>query len=487
MKLFMASLATETNSFSPIPTGWSGFKENLYSKNASTEGAQVYATALKVWRTRAEALDWDVVEGLATYAQPAGPTVRHVYETMRDDILADLTAAMPVDVVLLSMHGAMIAEGYDDCEGDMLANVRAIVGPEAVVGLEIDPHCHLTPLMMDNATAIICYKEYPHIDIADRAEDLFTLCADAATGKTKPVMRDYDCKMLAMYHTPFEPIRSYVDRMSAMEGTGGILSVSLAHGFPWGDSPHVGTRSLVITDGDPDLAGTRAEELGHELWDLRDQLRTFPDMATGLDRAVAANAYPVVLADFADNAGGGAPSDSTFVLKEVLDRGLKDVALCTFWDPVLVNMCMDAGVGAVMPVRVGGKIGPMSGDPVDLTVTVRGINPDAYQHFGPSLAGLGATVWLEADGVHLALSSRRTQTFSPEVFEDLGLKLDTMKIVVVKSSQHFYDRFAPIASEVIHLATPGAIPPDYTIIPYTKRNDNFWPKTENPFDESKAQ
>ncbi|WP_158971622.1 M81 family metallopeptidase [Chachezhania sediminis] len=484
MKLFMASLATETNSFSPIPTGWTGFKENLHSKNASTEGGQVYATALKVFRNRAEALGWDVVEGLATYAQPAGPTIRSVYETMRDDILADLKAAMPVDIVLLSMHGAMIAEGYDDCEGDLMARARTIVGPDAVIGLEIDPHCHLTPLMLDSATAIICYKEYPHIDIAERAEELFTLCADAATGKTKPVMRDYDCKMMAMYHTPFEPIRGFVDGMTAMEGKDGILSVSLAHGFPWGDSPVVGTRTLVITDGDPDLAAARAEELGKTLWNLRGQLRTFPGMAEGLDRAVAANAYPVVLADFADNAGGGAPSDSTFVLQEVLKRGLKDVALLTFWDPVLVSMCIDAGVGAVMPVRVGGKVGPMSGDPVDLTVNVRGINRDAIQYFGKSEASLGDTVWLEADGVHLILSSKRTQTFSPNVAEDLGLDLSKMKIVVVKSSQHFYDRFAPIASEVIHLATPGAIPPDYTIIPYTKRDMNFWPKTENPFAES---
>ncbi len=131
MKLFMASLATETNSFSPIPTGWSGFHENLHTKEASRGEAGLYAAAVSIWRNRAETLGWDVVEGLSTYAQPAGPTVRAVYETMRDDILADLQAAMPVDVVLLSMHGAMIAQGYDDCEGDLLTRARAIVGDDA--------------------------------------------------------------------------------------------------------------------------------------------------------------------------------------------------------------------------------------------------------------------------------------------------------------------------------------------------------------------
>lgn len=481
MKLFMASLATETNSFSPIPTGWSGFREHLYTKQASRGEAGLYAAAVTRWRQRGEALGWEVVESLSTYAQPAGPTVQEVYETMRDDILGDLKAAMPVDVVLLSMHGAMIAQGCDDCEGDMLTRVRAIVGPAAKIGLELDPHCHLTEAMLDNATAIICYKEYPHIDVVERAEELFTICADAATGKTDPVMRDYDCRMMAMYHTPFEPVRGYVDRMSAMEGTGGILSVSLVHGFPWGDNPRCGTRTLVITDGDAELAADRAEALGRELWDMRNELRRFPGMDEGLDRAVASNAAPVVLADFADNAGGGAPSDSTYVLKAVLERGLKDVALGTFWDPVLVAMCIDAGVGATMDVRIGGKIGPMSGDPVDLTVTVRGIRHDALQHLGKAEMNMGDCVWIEADGVHVVLNTRRTQTFHPEAFENLGIDLSAMKYVVVKSSQHFYDGFAPIAAEVIHLGTPGAITPDFTSLPLTKRDGNYWPRVENPF------
>ncbi len=483
MKLFMASLATETNSFSPIPTGWSGFKESVYTKNASQELMGPMAGAFKNWRQRGEALGWEVSEGLATFAQPAGPTVRSVYEALRDDILADLQAAMPVDIVLLAMHGAMIAEGYDDCEGDLLSRAREIVGPTAVIGLEIDPHCHLTEAMLEATTAIICFKEYPHIDINERADELFTLCEDAVMGRTRPVMRDYDCRMMAMYHTPFEPIRSYVDTMSAMEGKDGILSVSLAHGFAWGDSPRCGTRTLVISDGDADLASARAKELGQELWALRDQLPQFPSMADGLDRAEAAITYPVVLADFADNAGGGAPSDSTYVLKEVLERGFKGVGLATFWDPVLVGMCMDAGIGAVMPVRVGGKIGPMSGDPVDLTVTVRGVCENATQLFGKAIVELGDTVWIEADGAHIIVSTKRSQTFNVEVFEALGLDPKSLKYIIVKSSQHFYDSFAPIASEVIHMATPGAIPPDYTIIPYTKRDDNFWPKTENPFVE----
>ncbi|MEY8842523.1 MlrC C-terminal domain-containing protein, partial [Cribrihabitans sp. XS_ASV171] len=198
---------------------------------------------------------------------------------------------------------------------------------------------------------------------------------------------------------------------------------------------------------------------------------------------VAMNVAPIVLADFADNAGGGAPSDSTFVLRAALERGLKDIAFATFWDPVLVGMCMDAGVGAEMAVRLGGKIGPMSGDPVDLMVTVRGIASDAMQNLGKAEMNMGDCVWLEADGMHFVVNTKRTQTFHPKAFENLGIDLSRMKYVVVKSSQHFYDGFAPIAAEVIHLGTPGAITPDFTIIPFTKRDGNYWPKVENPFAE----
>lgn len=216
---------------------------------------------------------------------------------------------------------------------------------------------------------------------------------------------------------------------------------------------------------------------------MRGDLRRFPNMEDGLDLAVKLDTNPVVLADFADNAGGGAPSDSTFVLRAALERGLRDIAFATFWDPVLVAMCMDAGVGSEMAVRLGGKIGPMSGDPVDLTVTVRGIVTNAVQHLGTAEMNMGDCVWLEADGVHIVINTLRTQTFHPEAFENLGIDLSKMKYVVVKSSQHFYDGFAPIAAEVIHLATPGAITPDYTIVPYTRRDGNFWPKTETPFAE----
>ena len=481
MKLFIAGLATETNSFSPIPTGNLAFEESQVTRHATQEPPNLFSAPMHEWRAMGEALGWEVHEGFCAFAQPAGPTIRATYEQYRDTILEDMVKAKP-DVVLLTMHGAMIADGYDDCEGDLLTHARAQVGPDVVIGLEIDPHNHLTEAMLTAADLIIAYKEYPHTDTPDRARELFTLAADTVAGKIKPVMRDYDCRMITMFHTSRAPMRGFVDDMMAAEGTGKILSLSLSHGFPWGDCARVGARMLAITDGDADLATQTAKSLGEKLWSNRDAFRPdWPSIPQALDLIDAATATPLVLADFADNAGGGAPADSTFVLKEILERKMKNIALGIFWDPVLVRMCQDVGLGGTMQVRLGGKVHTTSGDPIDLKVTVRGIREDMHQMMGETKMPMGTGVWLEHEGVHMILSTLRTQAFHPNAFTDLGLDLTQLRAVVVKSSQHFYAGFAPIAADVRYINGPGAITPDYANIPYTKRDPNYWPKVENPF------
>ena len=482
MRVFIASLSTETNSFSPLPTGQLSFEEGAIAHGDATRHKVEYWSApMHIWREMAEAEGWDVVESLTAHAQPAGPTVRDVYESFRDEILGDLERAGTVDIVLLSLHGAMIADGYDDCEGDLIAHCRA-QAPDGVIGGLLDPHCHLTPDMLEKATLLVAYKEYPHVDIPDRARDLFRLAADAARGKTKPVMRDFDCRMICAMHTPYEPMRGFVDAMSRRESEPGVLSLSLAHGFPWGDHPRAGARALAITDGNPQQAEAIARELGEKLFALRHEImRPYPDIEAALDRALAASSGPVVLADVADNAGGGAPSDSTFVLEAMLRRGITSAATGIYWDPIAVRICREAGEGASLDLRLGGKCGPMSGNPLDLRVTVRKLASDLTQRFGKLPSSLGEAVWLHASGIDIVVNDLRTQTFHPEAFTQLGIALDEKKIVVVKSSQHFHAGFAPIASEVIHMATPGAIAPDYANIPYTRRDGNYWPKTENPF------
>lgn len=191
---------------------------------------------------------------------------------------------------------------------------------------------------------------------------------------------------------------------------------------------------------------------------------------------------PLVLADAADNAGGGAPSDSTFMLRRVLERGMRDVVIGCIWDPQAVAFCAEAGEGARFPLRFGGKCGPASGDPVDLEIEVRRV-VDAHWQTGLSggRSELGQSVWVAADGIDIVLITRRAQTFAPNAFTGLGIELARKAAVIVKSIQHFHAAFVPIAREVRYAGAPGALSFDFANLPYTRREGNYWPRVADPF------
>jgi microcystin degradation protein MlrC len=485
MKLFIAGLSTETNTFVPFPTGEAGFAASLaLAREASRAPDFTFNAPLSEWRRLAEADGHQVIESFFAAAQPSGLTVRAVYERIRDAILADLQAALPVDIVLLNLHGAMVAEGYDDCEGDILARVRTLVGPRTAVGAELDLHCHTTQAMFGNATCLIAYKEYPHTDMAARAAELYRICSAAARGEVRPVTGVFDCRMINMWPTQSEPMKGFVARMQRLEGTDGVLSVSFGHGFPWGDVPDVGAKVWVVTDGDLPKAETLAAELGRAIWQMRDRTPIAAlTVDAAIDRAVAAPSGPVVIADMTDNPGGGAPGDNTAILRRLVERGVGDAALGYLWDPIAVDICRSAGVGAHFELRVGGKAGRISGDPIDLEVTITAIADDLYQTgLGGSRTSLGKGVAVRAaPGIDIALVSERCQVFSPDGFTRLGIEPVKKRLVAVKSSNHFSAGFAPIAAEFLYVAAPTAMPSDFAAIPYCKFNRPYWPRVTDPF------
>ncbi|MCY4073760.1 MAG: M81 family metallopeptidase [Chloroflexi bacterium] len=486
MKVFVGGIATETNTFSPMPTGMTDFEVIRAADLDETMDLGGFGGAFNIFRRRCQERGWNYIFSLYAFAQPAGTTVRSVYESLRDELLAALEAAMPVDIVLLPLHGAMVAEGYDDCETDIVTRVRQIVGPDVKIGVELDLHCDLTQTLIDMTDAIVIFKEYPHVDINDRAEELFSIIADAAEGETQPTMAIFDPKMIGLYLTPFEPMRAFVDAMIAREKDPAVLSLSLAHCFPWGDVPSCGTQMLAVTDNDSDLAAQLAREFGERLFAMRHELdpNSLP-LDQALDKALARESGLVVIADQSDNAGGGAPSDSTFALRALLKRGAADVALGMIWDPVAVQVAMSAGEGARLDLRLGGKMGPMSGDPLDLRVTVTGIIADMKQEWtqteGPVAIDCGDSVALRCQGIDIIVNSQRGQVFSPTVFSNCGIDPQSKRLLVVKSTQHFYAGFSPIADEIIYMAGPGAIPPLFTEIPYQRADLNKYPWVDDPF------
>jgi microcystin degradation protein MlrC len=481
MHLFTASLGTETNTFSPIRTGARLFAETALVRGGAYGGApNLFALPMIEFRDRARAKGWHVTESLCTFAMPAGPTVQRVYEAFRDEILADLAKAMPVDAVLLSLHGAMVAEATESCETDLVQRIRAMVGPHVPIGAELDLHCHLTDELVAAASAIVIFKEYPHIDVRERAADLFDIVAAAVEGRAAPRMALFDCRMLGLYPTTVEPMASFLRKIRGLEGRDGVLSISIAHGFPWGDVPQAGTRVLVITDGEVNTSGADgpglARMLGLELRELRPRIEApWLPLDAALDQAMAAREGPIVLADMADNAGGGAPSDSTFLLRAMLERGMGDTALGCIWDPGAVALAFEAGEGARLKLRVGGKLGPMSGDPIDLDATVVRVVRNAVQEGLGAKVGMGDSAAIRAGGIDIVLVSKRTQAFTPSAFTGVGIDPATRRYVVVKSMNHFRAGFEPIAKAILYVAAPGAIDFDYTRIAYTRLRRPIYP------------
>jgi len=480
MKIFSGALFTETNTFSPIPTGLASYCDHHYFP-AGKHPDHMLFVAGPLWaaRQRAQGKDWTLIEGMVAGAQPAGITTRHAYETLRDELLEDLRRALPLDIALFGLHGAMVAEGYDDCEGDLLRRAREIVGPSTIIGAELDPHCQLSQAMTQYTDVLVCFKEYPHTDVLERAYELVDLCVAKAQGRIQPVHAVYDCQMISLMHTSRDPMRSFVDKLLAMEGKNGVLSISIAHGFPWGDTPDMGTKVLVYTDGDQTQADALARQLGEEIIGFRDRLiPPYPGVDEALDQALACTDFPVVLADSADNAGCGAPNDSTFILQRLLERNIEGAAIGPIWDPVAVQLCFEAGEGARMQLRVGGKIAPVSGQPLDLDCTVLALKRDAFM---TGLAGtqalMGDSVALVCQGTVLVLTTERLQAMGTDLFTQFGIDLAQRKIVVVKSTQHFYAGYSKIAKHIIYVDTPGAITQNYDTLPYTKIKRPKWPLT----------
>lgn len=490
-RMFLAMLATETNTFSPLPTGWNVWRDTVLRRRAEHDPTisrrqSVYVPLFD----RLDARGWTLAPGLQAFAVPAGITPRAVYETLRDELLADLEAAMPVDAVMLFLHGAMVAEGYDDCEGDILTRVRARVGANIPIGAELDLHCHVTPTMLEKADVLVGYKHYPHTDTYDRLLDLFEIVVDTAEGRVRPTMARSPCKMIGMYHTTREPMVSFVAKMYALERRPGVLNVWLAHGFPYGDVPSMGAQVVVVTDNDPAEARRLARSLRDEFFALRDAVSTDTlSIDAALDLAIADGRAPITIADTADNTGGGAPGDSTFFLETLIRRRLTSAALGPLYDPGAVAICQDGGVGARLRLRVGGKLGPESGAPLDVDCTVIGLSDRVLQSLngGPSSLGACAAVRVHvtddaADmGIDVMLTSRRVQAGSPELFTGVGIEPGEKRFIVVKSTQHFHAGFAPLSARVIYTGDRGALIANMREIPYQRVNTaEFWPFNPAP-------
>jgi len=488
LRIFTAALATETNTFSPICVDRRAFEASLYAPPGMHPETPTLCTApITVGRRIAAEKGWEVIEGTATWADPAGLVNRRTYEELRDEILEQLRAAMPVDGVVLGLHGAMVADGYEDTEGDFLSRVREIVGPDILVCAELDPHSHLTAKRLAAADFFVYFKEFPHTDFVDRAEDLWRIAIDTLEGRVKPVMSVFDCRMIDVFPTSRDPMRSFVDKIMTMEKSDAdILSISVIHGFMAGDVPEMGTKLLVVTDNKPDKGSAIARDLGLELFSKRGTfIMPQIDEKQAVSEAMAAASGPVVIADLWDNPGGGTAGDATVILQELLDCSATDTAIGTIWDPMAVQICMAAGEGAEIPLRFGAKSAPGTGNPIDGLVKIVRIVPNAEMRFGESFAPFGDAAHIQLNGIDIILNSTRAQSFDPSLFSVMGIDPGTKKILVIKSTNHFYASFSKIASQILYCSAGTPYPNNPARTPYRRARKDIWPMVADPFAEER--
>jgi microcystin degradation protein MlrC len=316
----------------------------------------------------------------------------------------------------------------------------------------------------------------------ERGTLLADLCVAAARGETKPVISVYDLRAILGFRTSSEPGRSFVDRLKALQGKDGILAASVAHGFPAADVPEVGTKVFVVSDNAPEKGAALAKKLADEIMTFTPNWAR-PDFTpeAAVAKALSIDGGPVVIADPWDNPGGGVPGDSTFMIRELMKHPEVPSAVGALWDPVAVQLCHAAEPGGVLRLRFGGKTAGTNDEPLEETVTVRAVTDDLVIPFQDSIVSLGAAASITIGNLDVVLATGRAQTFSPPVFTSLGIDLSQKKIVVVKSANHFYAAFAPIARDVLYVDCDGPYPRDPRKIAYTKIRRPIIPLDSNPW------
>lgn len=434
MKIFTAGFITETSDLTPIATTEAHWKIEQPSDPAQEH--TIFAQMLTRFKQSAEARGWVVAESIcATALPPGGRTIKRVYEHLRDRILDDLQQAMPVEGVLLQLHGAAMAHGYDDCEGDLLSRIRDLVGEQATIAVELDPHCHFSKTMQDHADLMVFYKTFLHTDIQDRADELFNLFAKTLNGEIKPVMAVADCRMIDFFDEAIEPMKSFLDKVIEREKEAGILSISPIHGFPLADVPDMGSKVLVTTDNNMALAKATAAALAADFYQTKGQMAQYGGADTVLDRVaprVARGETPVKLLEWSDLTGCGFPTDGTELIGRMLARDIDNFAVAVIWDPLAVAICKDAGEGSELMLRIGGKASTLSGTPLDLRVEVLRFYPEATINTWVGEMQLGDVVVVRSGKTEMILAAERVLGYNETIFDTFGIDRNSKQYLVFK-------------------------------------------------------
>lgn len=398
-------------------------------------------------------------------ANPTGPVTGDVFDYALREILSAIEKNAPVDGVLLALHGAMVAVGHPDGEGDLLEEIRTAVGADVPIIVSLDLHSNTTKKMAENATALIPYECYPHTDTYKTGLRAAHMMQDTLDGKIHPQMAFRLVPYLLPLFPSEEPeMKCIYDKTAEMKKTKGVLFPGFCHGFFAADIEEMGMGITIVTDGDRPLAEEMADELFVFISERTPTLkRTFPTLDAVLEKALSSD-KPFVIADASDNPGTGAFSDSTHILREILKRGIRDAILATIVDPESVTKCEAAGVGSTVRLALGGKSDPrFSGGPLDVTAYVKMISDGKYVAKAKIAPGEiikhGKTAVVEIEGNTVLIASIPRQPWDTEVFYSHGIRPEEHKIIITKSAVHYRAAYGEITDRLEAVALPGIANP----------------------------
>lgn len=387
---------------------------------------------------------------------------RETFETIVGELCERIAAALPADGVVLTLHGAMVAEGFPDAEAEIARRVREVVGAEMPIAVTLDLHANIGQAMVDRVDIVTTYDTYPHTDAAERAREAVDLLARTIRGEIRPTMALAKPPLMPVPQgmaSGEEPFRSLYARAHEMERSGEALTVTVAGGFAYADVPEAGVGMLVTTDGDPEAARRLADELAALAWSRRQEMvvrNTPPGEAVA--QAIAFGRGPVMLVDVGDNIGGGTPGDGTVLLAELLAQSAEE-ATVVIADAEAAAAAFAAGVGGTLRAAVGGKVDRLHGDPVAVEGQVRLLCDGRWVHEGPENAGvpveMGPTAVVRCGGVNLVLTSRKTMPGDQQQLKSVGIDPTRQRIIVVKAAVRWRGGFEPIAAHAIYADTPG--------------------------------
>jgi microcystin degradation protein MlrC len=475
----------ESNTFLPVPTTYEDF-----ARTSMTRGAVM----LERWKggrhelsgmiAGLEEMDLTAVPCMATFAVPSGALTGDAYERLAAELLDSVRQNLPVDALLVALHGATVSVRYPDADGEFLRRLRETVGPEMPIVVTLDLHANISAAMAQHSTALVAYRTNPHLDQEQRGREAARLLARTMRGEVRPVQvleAPPFFVQISKQYTAVEPARSLYAAVQEVMAWPGILSASTAMGFYYADVPEMGTTFVAVADGDLALARRAARWMAEHAWAQRRQFTgNLPDPAAAVRYASSKARKPVVLMDVGDNVGGGSPGDSTTLFGELLRQKVPN-GLVILYDPESVERCVAAGVGTEVTLRAGGKSDGEHVHPVAVDGRVRTLADGVYvetevRHGGWGRYDQGITAVVETPDRHtVVLTSRRMAPMSLEQVISLGIHPERKDILIVKGVVAPRAAYEPIAGEVVLVDTPGVTSDDPRRFAYTHRRQPLFP------------